>query len=120
VVPSSNPHRLRINRESFAGAIRRAIVVSTDKVRSVRLDLSKDTLAVAAHSHEHGEGVEEVPADWDAPELAIGFNARLLLETLAAMGGADIEVRLADPRAPALFINPDDKTAEWVVMPMRV
>jgi hypothetical protein len=38
-----------------------------------------------------------VPAEWAAPALDIGFNAKLLLETLAAMGGTDIEVRFADP-----------------------
>jgi DNA polymerase-3 subunit beta len=120
VVPVSNPHHLHINREAFAAAIRRAVVVSTDKVRSVMLELAADKLTVRTFSHEHGEGVEEVPVEYGAPELALRMNARLLLDTLAAMGGAEIEVRLENPRAPALFINPADKSAQWVVMPMSV
>jgi DNA polymerase-3 subunit beta len=96
---------------------------SVDKVRSVRVDLSAEKVTVTAHSQEHGEGAEEVPAVFLAEtitDMAIGFNAKLLLDTFAAMGGDELEVRLADPAAPALFINPADDAAQWVVMPMRV
>jgi DNA polymerase-3 subunit beta len=123
VVPASNPHRLSIHREALAAAIRRAIVMSVDKVRSVRVDLSAEKVTVTAHSQEHGEGAEDVPAVFLAEtitDMAIGFNAKLLLDTFAAMGGDELEVRLADPAAPALFINPADDAAQWVVMPMRV
>lgn len=119
VVPASNPHKLRINREAFAAAVRRSSVISSDKTRSVQLELTEGKLTVRTTSHEHGEGLEEVPADWSGPDLITGFNARYLLDTFAAMGGADIEVRLADPGSPALFINPTDLAAQWVVMPMR-
>jgi DNA polymerase-3 subunit beta len=83
VIPAGNPHRLTITREAFAGAVRRAVVVNSDKVRWVTLELSPDKLTVRTLSPEHGE------------------------------------VRLENSGAPALFTNPEDTTAQWVVMPMR-
>jgi DNA polymerase-3 subunit beta len=119
VVPQSNPHTLKVNREAFAAGIRRASVVSNDKERRLQVALAGETMTLTTLSHEHGEGVEEVPVAWEGPELSLHFNAKYLLDTLAAIAAPDIEVRLADPSAPTLFQNPADDTAQWVVMPMR-
>lgn len=119
VVPADNPHLLKVDRESFMAAIRRASAVSNDKERRLRVDLAGDTLTLTTTSLEHGDGIAEVPAAWEGPELTLHFNAKYLLDTLAAMSGAEITVRLADPAAPTLFQNPADDTAQWVVMPMR-
>ncbi len=118
VIPASNPHRLTIAREAFAGAVRRAVVVNSDKVRWVTLEFSADKLTVRTLSPEHGEAAEEAEALWDAPELGIRMSAKYLTDTLAAMGGHEIEARFEHPRAQALFINPEDTAAQWVVMPM--
>jgi DNA polymerase-3 subunit beta len=119
VIPAGNPHRLTITREAFAGAVRRAVVVNSDKVRWVTLELSPDKLTVRTLSPEHGEAAEEAPALWEAAELEMKMNAKFMTDTLAAMGGHEIEVRLENSGAPALFTNPEDTTAQWVVMPMR-
>lgn len=119
-VPSSNPHLLQVHADALAAAVRRAVVVSTDKVRSVVIELGGDKLTVKGTSHEHGEGAEEVQVAWEGPELTMRLNARYLTDTMAAMAGPEVEARFADPRAPILFINPADKAAQWVVMPMSV
>jgi DNA polymerase-3 subunit beta len=103
VVPASNPHHLIVGREALAAAIRRAMVMSADKVRGVRVDVGADKVAVSTKSTEYGEGAEDVPAVFRADtvtDLAIGFNSKLLLDTFAAMGGDELEVRLADPGRP--------------------
>jgi DNA polymerase-3 subunit beta len=120
VVPSQNPHRLTIGAKAFVEAVRRAGAVASEKVRAVRLSLSADKATFSVTSPENGEAIEEAPAAWDAPPIEVGFNAQFLLATVAAQGGEEVQVDLADPVAPALFTNPADTSAQWVVMPRRV
>lgn len=120
VVPSQNGKRLAIGAASFAGAVRRARVVANEKTRAVRLDLDRDKLTVSVASPENGTATEEAPAAYDAEPMSIGFNARFLLDTIAASGGEEMHVDFADGAAPTLFTNPADSAAQWVVMPMRV
>jgi DNA polymerase-3 subunit beta len=119
VVPASNPHKLHINREAFAAAVRRSSVISSDKDPPGAGRADRGQADGAHHQPRTWRGRRGGARDWSGPDLSTAFNARYLLDTFAAMGGADIEVRLADPGSPALFINPADMAAQWVVMPMR-
>jgi DNA polymerase-3 subunit beta len=120
VIPTQNEKRLLVHRDSFAGAVRRSAVIAFDKVRVVKIDLAQDKLTCSATSHEYGSAAEETPAAYDAPELTLGFNGKYLLDTFAAIGSDEVQADLADPMAPALFTNPNDSSARWVVMPTRV
>lgn len=120
VVPSCNDRVLRVETSSLERALRRVTSVSTDKARAVKWSLDKDRLTLSVASPEHGDAAEEIPCDWASGSFEVGFNARFVLDTLKAHGGAQVHVALADPTAPALFTNPADEAARWVVMPLRV
>jgi DNA polymerase-3 subunit beta len=120
VIPSANDKKMLVQASSFSGAVKRAAVVANEKTRAVRLDLSRDKLTVSVSSPEYGTATEEAPAAYDAAELTIGFNSRYLLDTVAAIGGDEVQIEFGDAAAPTLFTNPSDTMARWVVMPMRV
>lgn len=120
VIPTRNDKRLLIHSDAFAAAVKRCSVVAAEKTRSVRLECSTDKLTVSVASPEYGTATEEAPASYEAAPMVAGFNARYLLDTFAAMGADEVQVDLADAAAPALFTNPNDDSARWVVMPMRV
>src|ERR671927_413724 len=69
---------------------------------------------------ENGTAAEEVPADYGADGLEIGFNARYLLDILDQIEGDTVEVHLADAAAPTLLRENDKAAALYVLMPMRV
>ena len=69
---------------------------------------------------ENGVATEEVPADYSAEGLEIGFNARYLLDILGEIDGDTVEVHLADAAAPTLLRENDKSNALYVLMPMRV
>lgn len=119
-VPTANGQRLLIARESFTAAVRRARVIANEKTRAVRIDLTRDKLTVSVTSPDSSHAAEEAPAAWDQADFTTVFNSRYLLDTFAAMGGEELQADLADAAAPALFTNPADSSAQWVVMPMRV
>ncbi|QAY77905.1 DNA polymerase III subunit beta [Sphingosinicella sp. BN140058] len=120
VIPTGNDKRLAIAADSLAEAVARTQVVSTEKTRAVAVAFGRDLVTLTVRSAENGTAVEEVPCDYGAEALTIGFNAKYLLDILACFPGGDIEVELADPAAPTLVRDPKNDRLLYVIMPMRV
>jgi DNA polymerase-3 subunit beta len=88
VLPKSHPRRLTIEREPLIAALRRVSVVADDRTRPVRLTIVPAALRLTAQSQELGEAEEVLPAEAEGEELAIGFNARYILDALGPMPSA--------------------------------
>ena len=67
-----------------------------------------------------GEAHEELDVDYDGEELAIGFNARYLLDCLGVVGAKEVVLGLQNENAPAQIRPTDDADSLAVVMPMRL
>jgi DNA polymerase-3 subunit beta len=119
VVPPTDGKRLLIAGASFEDAIRRVALIANERLRAVKVELTTDKLTATCTSPEFGVAVEEAPCVWDEPPLEIGFNARFLLDVIAA-AGEEVQVDLFDATSPTLFTNPNDESAKWIVTPMRV
>lgn len=109
-----------VDRDALAEAVARLALVSPDKVRSVRFDLSRDLLRVSITSPEHGEAADEVPCEYAGEPLTIGFNSKYLRDALASLDVDHVEISMSDPAAAALITSPKAKAASLVLMPLRV
>jgi DNA polymerase III subunit beta len=58
---------------------------------------------IQAHNPEQEEAEEEVEVTYDGEELEIGFNVNYLLDALAAVEGADVQVGLTDGNSSCLI-----------------
>lgn len=120
VLPKAHPRRLAVGREALIAGLRRVSVVADDRTRPVRLVAGPGTLRLTASSQELGEAEEVLAADFAGEELAIGFNARYLLETLGPMEGEQVVVELKDGLSPGVFKSATDEQHLCVIMPMRI
>lgn len=120
VIPTANSKLLEIGSKAFAQAIDRVSTISTEKTRGIKLTVNKGSISLAASSPENGTATEEVPANYSADVVEIGFNSRYLLEVLSQLEGDTAQVLLSDGASPALVRDPADATALYVVMPMRI
>lgn len=120
VLPRSIEHRLVIPAEPLAHALRRVALLSVERSRAIRLELSSGKLTVSSNNPDLGEAQEELDIDFDGEAFAIGFNARYLIDALGALGGKEIELGLRDPMSPAQLRSTEDPDALAVVMPMRI
>ena len=84
------------------------------------MSVDRDKVTLSVTSPENGTAAEEVPGDYSADGLEIGFNARYLLDILGQIDGDIVEVHLADAAAPTLLRENDKSPALYVLMPMRV
>lgn len=120
VIPTGNDKLLTIDPRSLEEGVDRVATIATEKTRAVKLVLEKDKVVLSVTSPENGTAAEEVPANYDADTIEIGFNARYLLDILAQVNSETAELHFADASAPTLIRENDQSPALYVLMPMRV
>ncbi|MEA3009243.1 MAG: polymerase subunit beta [Sphingomonadales bacterium] len=120
VIPTANDKLLRIDPRSFEEGVDRVATIASEKTRAVKMALDRDRVTLSVTSPENGTAAEEVPGDYNADGLEIGFNARYLLDILGQIEGDIVEMHLADAAAPTLLRENDKAQALYVLMPMRV
>jgi DNA polymerase-3 subunit beta len=120
VIPTANDKLLKLDPKSFSAGVDRVSTIASEKTRAVKMSLDRDKVTLSVTSPENGLATEEVPADYGADGLEIGFNARYLLDILGEIDGDTVEVHLADAAAPTLLRENDKSNALYVLMPMRV
>jgi DNA polymerase III subunit beta len=120
VIPASPPKIVKASREKLRSSLQRAAILSNEKYRGIRVALKEATLLLQAHNPEQEEAEEELEVGYSGGEIEIGFNVNYLLDALAAVDGDDVELGLIDSNSSCLITSPNERSARYVVMPMRL
>jgi DNA polymerase-3 subunit beta len=120
VIPIGADREVRIDREVLRAALQRAAILSNEKYRGVRLEVSPGQLRINAHNPEQEEAQEEVEADTKVDGLAVGFNVNYLLDALSALRDETVVIALRDANSSALVREATNERSRHVVMPLRL
>ena len=120
VIPIGADREVKIDREALRASLQRASILSNEKYRGVRVEVSPNLLKISAHNPEQEEAQEEVEAQTSVDALAIGFNVTYLLEALSALRDEYVVMQLRDANSSALVRGADNHHARHVVMPLRL
>jgi DNA polymerase-3 subunit beta len=120
VIPKALDKRLLINRELLRQALTRTSILSNEKYRGIRLEISKNIIKIQAHNPEQEEAIEEIDATYNDDTIVIGFNVTYLLEVLSVIDTVEVEIFLGDANSSALVRRPGSDDCRYVVMPMRL
>lgn len=120
VIPRPENNTLRANRDALRQALQRAAILSNEKYRGVRLELSRESLRVQANNPDQEEAQDELEVDYSGDEMEIGFNVNYLLDALGAVDSEDVELGFVDPNSSCLIHGPGTEDTTYVVMPMRI
>jgi DNA polymerase-3 subunit beta len=121
VIPSNYTRHFSVGREILQGALHRAAILTTDKLKGVRLQLSDNQLKISSSNAEQEEAQEEIDIDYAHEPLDVGFNVSYLLDVLANVKTDEVTWSVQpDVNASALITSPDDDQFKYVVMPMRI
>ena len=120
VIPIGADREVKIDREALRASLQRASILSNEKYRGVRVEVSPNLLKISAHNPEQEEAQEEVEAETRVDALAIGFNVTYLLEALSALRDEYVVMQLRDANSSALVRGADNHHARHVVMPLRL
>ncbi len=120
VIPSAPPKAIIADREVLRSALQRTAILANEKYRGIRLALKTNTVTLQAHNPEQEEAEEQVEVNYKGEELEVGFNVSYLLDALAAVDGAEVEIGVTDGNSSCLVRAPGTTSARYVVMPMRL
>jgi DNA polymerase-3 subunit beta len=120
VLPKGGTKSVIGSREGLRHAFARAAILSNEKYRGVRLQLSDSLLQITANNPEQEQAEEEVTVDYSGGDLEIGFNVNYLLDVLNVLKGDNVQIALSDSNSSALLEDPDHSGAVYVIMPMRL
>jgi DNA polymerase III subunit beta len=120
VIPRDNTLMMRVETKAFAAAVDRVATLSSERTKSVKLEVKSEGLKLSVNNPESGQASEEVVAEYDAEPITIGFNARYLNDVTSQIASGETEFAFADANAPALVRDPSDDKALFVLMPLRV
>ncbi len=120
VVPKENKHRAVLRRSELISTLKRIMILVQERTRAVRFAFHETELEIEVNNVERGEVKEAVPIELEGDPITAGFNARYLQDILGVMTGDNVSLELAHPLAPCLVRDPDDESAFFVVMPMRL
>ena len=121
VIPARSERLAFFENSNVGAALRRVSIVSSERTRGVKVELSAEKIELSSINPEVGEGVEEVEVEYDGPPVSVGFNARYLIEALGILpADARIELGLNDEVSPGVLRPVGDTDYCYIVMPMRL
>ncbi|MCW5577332.1 MAG: DNA polymerase III subunit beta [Dokdonella sp.] len=120
VIPIGADKEVRVQRDELRASLQRAAILSNEKYRGVKLEVSPNRLRIVAHNPEQEEAVEEIEARTGVAELNVGFNVNYLLDALGALQSEEVLLCLRDGQSSCLLRKPDADDTRHVVMPLRL
>lgn len=121
VVPKEHTHRIEFPRDELLSALRRILILTTERSRGIKLQFEKDKIEVSVNTPDLGEGTEEIAASYAGDGLSIGFNGRYLTEALNVMDEGDsVVLFLKDEMSPGLLQQKESHQFSYVIMPMKI
>ena len=120
VIPIGADREVNVDREALRASLQRAAILSNEKYRGIRVEVSPGNLKISAHNPEQEEAQEEIEADTTVSDLAIGFNVNYLLDALSALRDEHVVIQLRDSNSSALVREASSEKSRHVVMPLRL
>ena len=124
VIPKDTPNQVKANNKALIQLIRRAMVVTDEKSRSVVLSLDAANACIRARAANSSTGnyAGEIEAEHEcagkgAEEVA--FGCQYLIETLESLPGEVVSMRYATANAPWLFGEAGD-VRTTLLMPIKL
>ncbi len=120
VLPKGGDKIVLANREELRQSLSRAAILSNEKFRGIRLQLTPDLLRIQANNPDQEEAEEDVTVEYNGNSLEIGFNVQYLMDVLAVLDNATAKLTLGDSNSSALLQDAEGGSSVYVVMPMRL
>ena len=120
VFPTGEPLPLEISKEILQSALSRASVLSNEKYRGVRFQLSENKLKLTANNPEQESAEEEVDVIYKGSELEVGFNIGYLLDVLNSIESETVSFEFYGEDSSCIIKEQNSEDDVYVIMPMRL
>jgi len=119
-IPEETKNKAIINRLRFLNSLKRISVIAEERSKAINLFFSKDILEVFTINPTFGEGRETIPMVYEGENIKLGFNAGYLIDSISAINGEEVVIKIKDKDSPVTIIPLDDDEYTCVIMPMEI
>ncbi len=119
VIPTTNDQIMIVDCKSFSDSIDRVSTISSEKFRTVKLDVSKNVCVVSSFGSEKSIGTENVKVDYNGPSFSINFNSRYVLDVLNIIKNGNVKFYFSKNTAPTILESSVVKNTIFLIMQMR-
>ena len=120
VFPTGEPRPLLVGKEILQSALSRASVLSNEKYRGVRFELSKGSLKLTANNPEQESAEEVLEVDYQGADLEVGFNIGYLIDVLSSLEEETVKFEFYGEDSSCVIKEPGSDQEIYVIMPMRL
>ena len=124
VIPADNPYKLTVSRTDFISALRRVSIFANKTTNQVVLDINGNSLQLSAQDIDFSyEGKETLSCQYTGEDMKIAFNAKLMIEMVNNMDGAELQIDLSTPTRAGIFRQVEKEDGEdllMLLMPLMV
>lgn len=120
VVPEQSKFSFEVKRDLLNAAVRRVSVLSSEKTKSIKMNISAQNMQLVSVTPEIGEAKEDIKIEYSDDSVELGFNSIYIMEVLEAIDTEDIIIEISDELSPALIRPKGEQEYVSVIMPMRV
>ena len=119
VIPERSIKEIKVLREDFLSATRRASIFTDQDSMAIKLNIKKKKMTISKNTPYLGEAKEEVDIDYSGnDELEIGFNPKYLMDVLKSLAEEEIVFEVNDPAKPGVIRKGEEYA--YVVLPMQL
>jgi DNA polymerase-3 subunit beta len=122
VIPKGNDKVIEFDRERLTSAVKRVALLSNERSRAVKFEITKGKVEVTSSSSEFGEAREVLPVEYGENAMTISFNAQYVLDFLNVVETDVVSLSLKDDVSQAVMkpVGADAYDYTYVIMPMRI
>lgn len=117
VVPAPSDNKMKVDRNQFLLAVKRAALLATPDYQAVKLEVFKNKLVISKSTPDVGEFHEELEVEYQGKELVIGFNPIYLMDILKHLNDDTVNLELTDGEKPGVIRF---SGYVYIVLPMRL
>ncbi len=118
IIPTDYDKKISLPTEAALSAVRRAALLTSEESRGVRLQVSKNKLALSCRAPETGDAEIEMNIDYSGAPIEIGFNPQYITECLRVLPENTFELELGQADRPGLIKCGKDFL--YVLMPINL
>lgn len=103
IIPTDHDKKLILSTEAVSSAVRRAALLTTQESRGVKLSVGKKKLTFSCRAPEMGDAQVEMPIEYEAEPIDIGFNPQFLTDVLRVITTDEFQLELGQPDRPGVI-----------------
>ena len=118
IIPEGYDKKMVLPTEAVLSAVRRSALLTSEESRGIRLSIGKDSIVFSGRAPEAGDAQVEMPIEYKAEPIEMGFNPQFLIEALRVIKTPEFELELGQADRPGLIKS--GANFLYVLMPINL